>query len=57
MDVNRRRIAAKLALENAPPIEIATELKRSLPAIKVRAYRLGISLGGIPRSKGTTSAR
>jgi hypothetical protein len=35
----------KLVLENASPVEIATELKRSLSAVKSRAHRLGISLG------------
>ena len=35
----------KLALENYAPVEVATELKRSLSAVNSRAHRLGISLG------------
>jgi hypothetical protein len=34
----------KLVLKNCAPADIAIDLKRSLPAIKARAHRLGISL-------------
>jgi hypothetical protein len=42
----------KLVLENALPFEIATEMKRTIPSIKARAHRLGISLGFRFKAKG-----
>jgi hypothetical protein len=41
----------KLVLENASPIEIAGEMKRSLPSVKARAHRLGIPLGFLLKAK------
>ena len=35
----------KLAMENYSSVDIAIELKRSVPAVKSRARRLGIPLG------------
>jgi hypothetical protein len=40
----------KLVLEDALPFEIAAELRRSIPSVKARAFRLGIPLGFLLRS-------
>jgi hypothetical protein len=38
-------ILRKLVMDNYSPVDIAIELKRSVPAVKSRARRLGIPLG------------
>ena len=37
----------KLAMENYSSVDIAIELKRSVPAVKSRTRRLGIPLGAL----------
>jgi hypothetical protein len=39
-----------LALTNAAPFEIATQLKRSISSIKARAFRIGVPLGLLPKN-------
>jgi hypothetical protein len=41
----------KLVFENASPFEIAAELKRTIPSVKARAFRLGIPLGFLSKAK------
>jgi|HubBroStandDraft_5_1064220.scaffolds.fasta_scaffold1079803_1 hypothetical protein len=41
-------VLRELARTNGAPLEIAIQLKRSLPSVRARADRLGIPLGFFP---------